>query len=418
MSILITKKAAPATPAVNKSMVYVDTADNKIKQIDPNGVINVLPQDGLRDRNIITNGGFMIQQRQVPGSTAIGGISTTTRAGQVADRWAVTTSTASNLAWAQIDTAAAPETGLNSRYYGSIIKSSAAKKVLLSQFIIASRMAHLRGNKVRVSIKINIKVGNAQTLKLGLLQLNASGTVDTCPAFLSGAFSAVTGTDPAWGTNLAAITPDASPTGENGTIVGSYLEIAAQQTTWVRSSCVFTVPSNCRNLVMVVYSNDVGGSTDNISFAEAQITQGVEIVDYVEPPMADTLMECQRFFSKSFPYAIAPAASVSIANGGYGSSGPMLIAGSGTALGTQIQIVFPVRMWKVPTITYYTPTTTGALIFRHTGTTPAAQGSTATVANTLTDIGCTVASTNEATANTAVGNWCSIHWAAEAEFIT
>ena len=43
-------------------------------------------------------------------------------------------------------------------------------------------------------------------------------------------------------------------------------------------------------------------------------------------------------------------------------------------------------MWKTPAITYYTPITTGALIYRHTGTTPAVQGATATVASTLTDI--------------------------------
>jgi len=418
MSLLVTKKAAPATPAANKSMVFVDTADNRVKQIDPTGVINVLTHDGLQDRNIITNGGFNIQQRQVPASTAIAAISTTTRGGQVADRWAVTTSTASNLNWQQVDSAAAPETGLLARYYGSMIKSSAVKKVLLSQFIINAEMAHLRGQKVRLSVKTNIKVGNAQTLKLGLLQLSSAGTVDVCPTFLSGAFSAVTGTDPAWGTNLAAIAPDPSPTGENGTIVGSYLEISALQTTWLRSSCVFTVPSNAKNLVVVLFTDTTGGSTDNISVAEFQLTQGPSIVEYVEPPQAETLLRCLRFFSKSFPYAIAPAASTTVANAGYGSAAPLLIAGSGALLACQIPITFPVRMWKVPAITYYTPITTGASIYRHTGTTPAVQGATATVTNTLTDIGVTVQCTAEATVNGAVGNWCSIHWSAEAEFIT
>lgn len=413
MSLLITKKAAPATPAANKSMLYIDTADNKIKQIDPNGVINTLPQDGLRDRNIITNGGFTIQQRLTAASSAITGISTTTRAGQVADRWAVTASVAANLNWAQIDTAAAVETGLLARYYGSIIKSTAVKKVMLSQFIINSEMAHLRGQKVRLSVKTNIKVGNAQTLKLGLLQLSAAGTVDVCPAFLSGAWSVSAGTDPAWGTNIAAIAPDASPSAENGTISGSYLNISALQTTWLRSSCVFTVPSNAKNLVVVLFSDDSGGATDNISIAELQLTQGPEIVDYVEPPLAEMLIRCQRFFCKSFPLTVVPAASVAVATGGNGETGMIMKAGA-VALASAIQIRFPIRMWRTPTLTLFTPVAAGAVPYRINGTGPAVQTTVATTG--LLDMGAVVTSTGDAAG--AVGDLVGLHYTAEAEFIT
>lgn len=415
--LILTKTSTPNTPAANKSAIFVDTNTRRLSQIDDTGLVTAFNLGGQRDRNILVNGGFNIQQRVAPASTAIAGISTTTRAGQVADRWAITTSTASNLNWAQIDSAASVETGLLARYYGSIIKASAAKKVMISQFILNADMAHLRGQRVRLSVKTNIKVGNAQTLKLGLLQLTAAGTVDTSPTFLSGAWSASQGTDPAWGTNLAAIAPDAAPTPENCAVSGSYLAISAQQTTWLRSSGCFTVPTNAKNLVFVLFSDDVGGSTDNISVAEFQLTQGQEIVDYVEPPQAETLMKCQRFFAKSFPLAITPAASVSLANGGYGAMGLLAKAGSGTAQGSIINIAFPVRMWKVPAITYYTPTTTGALVYRHTGATPAVQGTTATLANSLTDIGAIVTATNEATANGVVGDLVSIHWSAEAEFI-
>lgn len=394
---------------------YADTADKKIKAIDANGVISILVNDGMHDRNILTNGGFNVQQRCATASTAIAGISTTTRGGQVADTWAVTASVASNLNWAQIDTAGAQDTGLQSRYYGSIISSTAGKKVMASQWILGAEMAHLRGKKVRVSIKHNQKVGSGQTFKLGLLQLQVAGTVDVSPAFLSGAWSTTTGVDPAWGTNLAAIIPDASPTGEGGTITGSYLNCTTVATTWTKSSAVFTVPTNAKNLVVVFFSDATGGTTDNISITEAQLTEGPDLVDYVEPPLAETVIRCQRRYCKSFPLTTVPAASIAEATAGC-VSGILGKAGSGTALGCIIPVQFPVQMWKTPvTVTLFTPVGAGAAVYRLTGTTPLVQGATAQRA--LTDRGLTVTATNEATTNGAVGDMIGIHYTADAEIV-
>lgn len=410
--LVLTKGAAPSTPAANKSAIYVDTADRKVKQIDDNGVISTLNNDGLQDRNIVTNGGFNIQQRVATASTAITGVSTTTRAGVVADRWSVTTSVASNLNWAQIDTAGAQDTNLQSRYYGSIISSSAGKKVMLSQWILSSEMSHLRGQKVRLSLKHNQKVGSGQTYKLGLIYLTASGTVDVSPAFLSGAWSTTTDVDPAWGTNLSAITPDASPTGENGTITGSYLNVTTVATTWTRSSCVFSVPTSAKNLVVVFFSNATGGTTDNISIAEVQLTQGPDMVDYKEPPIAETLIRCQRFFNKSFPLTTVPAASLTMANAGAIVS---IIGKAGaTALAVHIGIRFPVVMWKTPTVTLFTPIGAGAVPYRIDGTTPAVQTAVAQLG--LVDSGLTVTATGDAAG--VVGDLVGVHYTAEAEFIT
>ena len=105
----------------------------------------------------------------------------------------VTTSVATNLNWQQVDTGSAPDTGLDSRYYGSIIAATAGKKVMASQWILNEDMRHLLGKKVRVSIKHNMKVGTSKNFKLGLLQLTSAGTIDTSPAFLSGAWSVTTG---------------------------------------------------------------------------------------------------------------------------------------------------------------------------------------------------------------------------------
>jgi hypothetical protein len=411
--ITLTKSATPSTPAANKSTLYIDTADRKLKQLDDNGVISTLNNDGLQDRNILTNGGFSIQQRMAVASTAIAGISTTTRAGQVADRWAVTASVASNLNWQQVDTAAAYETGIESRYYGSMICATAAKKTMLSQFIINAEMAHLRGKKVRVSVKTNQKVGNAQVFKLGLLQLNTSGTVDVCPAFLSGAWSATNGTDPAWGTNLAAIAPDASPLPENGTVSGSYLNITTVQTVWQKSSCVFTVPTTAKNLVVVLFADTTNGISDNLSVAEFQLTQGPDMVDYKEPPIAETLLRCQRFFCKSFPLGVTPAAGVAVATGGNGCTNTITRAAA-TALASFIEIIFPVQMWKTPVLTQYGVTGAGNVPWRISGAAAAAQ--TASAVTGLLDRGAVISSTGDAAG--VVGDLVAVHYSAEAEFIT
>ena len=412
MGLKMTNGAAPSIPAAGKAEVYLDV-NQKVSFIDDKGIIAPLNNIGLREQNVIVNGGFNIQQKVAVASTAIASVSTTTRAGVVADAWSVTTSVASNLNWQQVDTGSAPETGLDSRYYGSMIAASAGKKVMLSQWILNEDMRHLLGKKVRVSIKHNQKVGLAQNFKLGLIQLTSAGTIDTSPAFLSGAWSASTGVDPAWNTNLAAIAPDSSPTGENGTVSGSYLNIVTVANTWTRSSAVFTIPTNCKNLVMVFFSDATGGATDNVSVAEAQITIGEEIVDYVEPNYNSTLSRCLRRFCKSFPITTVPAASLAVATAGNGVTSTINKVGALT-FASYINIIFPVKMFKIPTtVTLFAPVGASSAPYRISGTTPAVQ--TSPVSTGVMDYGFVVSSTGDA--NGAVGDLVGVHYTASAEII-
>ena len=407
----MTKGAAPSTPASNKVEIFIDN-NNRTCSIDDKGVISVFNHNGLDERNILVNGGFGVQQKVAVASTAIAGISATTRGGVVADAWSVTSSVASNLNWQQVDTGSAPEIGLNSRYYGSIIAASAGKKVMLSQWILNEDMRHLLGRKVRVSIKHNMKVGTSKTFKLGLLQLTSAGTIDTSPAFLSSAWSATTGVDPAWNTNIAAITPDASPTGENGTITGAYLNIATVENVWTRSSCVFTVPTNAKNLIMVFFADATGGTTDNVSIAEAQITLGADLVDYLEPLFSENINRCLRRYCKSFPLTTVPAASIAVATAGNGVTGIIGKAGA-TALACYIKIQFPVRMFKVPAVTLFTPVGAGAVPYRISGTTPAVQTTAAQTG--VMDYGLVVSATGDA--NGAIGDLVGVHYTASAEIV-
>lgn len=412
--INLTKVAEPSTPASNSSEIYVDTVDGRIKQKDSNGVVSVLNNDGLMETNVVTNGGFIIQQKVATASTAIAGISTTTRGGVVADCWSVTASVATNLNWAQIDTSGAAESGLISRYYGSIISATAGKKVMLSQWILNSDMAHLRGKNVRLSVKTSQKVGSeGQTYKIGLIQLSSAGTVDTSPAFLSGAWSASTGVDPSWGTNLSPATPVATITPENGTISGNFITFTSTLA-WKITSGVFPVASSTKNLVVVIFADATGGTTDNFSVAEVQLTLGNEIVEYIEPPVASTLIACQRRFCKSFPLTVVPAASLTEATAGSGATGMIGKAGA-TALAANYSIQFPVRMRAVPTVTFFTPTAAGAQCWRFSGAAAAAQTATAARASSTTDIGVVVTATGDAAG--AVGDLVGVHYTASAEIV-
>lgn len=410
--LVLTRTAAPSTPAADKSALYVDTSDRRAKQIDDNGVITTLSDSGPKEVNLLTNGGFAIQQRVATAATAIPAVSTTTRAGQVADRWAVTAGNVTTPLWTQVDSAAAVETNLLAKYYGKITQNTNAAKFILSQFLANQDMAHLRGQKVRISVKLKQFVGSNAVYRLGLLQLNASGTVDTCPAFISAIGGA--STEPTWGTNLVAISPDASPTGENGTISGVALSITSTAN-WLRSSAVFTVPIDAKNLCVVLYRDTIGAASDAVGIAEFQMTQGPDIIDWVSLPQEMELQRCLRYFCKSFPLTVVPAASLSEATAGSGATGLIGKAGA-TALAANYSIQFPVPMWKAPTVTYFTPTAVGAQCWRYSGAAAAAQTATASRTSSVTDRGVVVTATGDA--GGAVGDLVGVHFTADSEFLT
>jgi len=409
--MVFTRGAAPSTPAADKSAIYVDTADRRLKQLDDNGVISILGNSGPKEMNVVMNGGFSVQQKVAVASTAISGVSATTRAGVVADRWSVTVGNVTTPSWQQVDSStAAIESGLESRYYGKITQATNAAKFILSQFIEHNEMSHLRGKKVRLSCKIKQFAGSAANFRLGLLQLAAAGTVDTSPAFITAI--GADNVEPTWGTNLALITPDASPTPENATVSGSALQITGTAN-WVKSSGVFTIPTDAKNLVVVIYRSTVGGINDATGIAEVQMTQGPDIVDWVSMPFDYEYGRCLRYYAKSFPYATVPAASIAVATAGTGSASIIGKAGA-TALAVHIDCKFPVKQrLAAPTITLFTPVNAGAVPMRIDGTTPAVQTAVAQVGPC--DTGVLVTATGDI--NGAVGDLVGVHWTVSSEFV-
>ena len=397
------------TPAAGVTAVFTDSSDKRPKVKDENGVISTLVNDGLKNFNTVRNGGFTIQQRVATAATAIPSVSLTTRAGQVADGWSVTVGNVTTPLWTQVDAGVTVETGLLSKFYGRITQNTNAAKFILSQFVANEIISHLRGQKVRVSCKIKQFVGSNANYRIGMLQLTSAGTVDVCPAFISAIGGA--SVEPTWGTNLVAITPDASPVGENGTISGVALTVASTAA-WVKSSCVFTVPSTALNLCVVIYRDTIGAASDSMGVAEVQLTQGTEIVDWTSKPFHLELLRCQRYFAKSFPYLTVP-----VANAGVNGSACNIIGKVGAlALAVHIPIRYPVVQFKAaPTVTLFAPSTAAsAQANRIDGTTPAVQTATTTIQST--DNSCVVTATGDAAG--AIGDLVGVHYTVDSEFNT
>lgn len=375
------KVIVPSAPAANKSEDFYDSADLRRKNINEFGLLSVLTPMGWRDNNIIINGEFDYAQRQAPGTLTT--YSNTTGRSYGADRWGMTNENAS-IQYQRIDTSGAVETGLASRFYGKFKKITAAGKLIFSQVIESGNMMHLRGRTVRVQIKMRYSLGTPVAFRLGLLQLNSSGTVDTIPATFVSAFGGA-GTDPTLGANLAYIAPKAGITPDNGTINGNAVDCTLTSN-WARYSACFDVPSNCKNLIAMFWSNAQMQINDEVCPSEIGLYEGQEIRDWFPRPQNEQFMAVQRYYCKSFAPDTAPAQNAGV---GGAIRGQVAIAGA-VATSSTIQYRFPTPMRIAPTTnTFYNPSAANAFLRNIPAATDATATSGANATSEAIDINAT-----------------------------
>ncbi len=404
-----TKVAQPSTPAANKSEIYVDTADRRLKQIDDLGTVNVLTPDGTDCGNYLYNGGCDVNQRITAALTTLsatnGGAPSATARVATIDRWMMTCQTISAPQAQWVDTIAAPETGITARYYVRFKQITGAGKQMISQTLTGTDTAKLRGKVVRLQAKLRLSVGSNKILKMGLVQNNSAATVDSLAASFVPTWNG-NGSDPTLGTNLAYVAPSASGL-DNCTVVGNGLSCNVTST-WQRFSGLFTVPADCRNISAVIWTDSQMTINDDNLMTEIGLYLGTEIMDWNPRTQTAELLECQRFFYKSFPQATVPAT-----NGGVNGCHVGIIGkAAATALAGQIGARYPVTLYKVPaTPVFYSPSSAANHAYRITGTSPAVQTATAVIQST--DNGCVIQCTGDA--NGAVGDLVGVHVTADAE---
>jgi hypothetical protein len=170
---------------------------------------------------------------------------------------------------------------------------------------------------------------------------------------------------------------------------------------------VFTVPTDCKNLVFVLIKDATGGTTDSEGIAECQMTQGPEIIDFVQPPLGEEVYRCERFFQKTFALATVPAQNIGVNTGELKFVKVVAAATAGRA-----QWTFRTRMWTTPaTVTFFNTSAANAQARDQN----AAADCTATTAVGTTDT--QVGITYTGNAATLAENLIGVHITADAEIV-
>lgn len=267
--------------------------------------------------NILRNSGFWFSQCYDPTvlspfGTSIAGAANSRIVGP--DGWMACWETA-GLQHLRVDTSGAVEAGLSGRFYTRIVKPTNAGKMMFMQALESADVQSLRGNVVRVQMLLKANVVGA-TYRMGLLQLTAAGTVDVVPAWQGsgGAWTSAwngASVDPTLtaANNIAYVAPLGTDL-DNTTVVGNALNCVVTGA-WQRFGGTFTVPSDCNNLLVALWSDSQIPVDDGISVAQASMTLGTPIATWTQLTTDLELLRCQRYIVKTFATNTRP-----VQNGG------------------------------------------------------------------------------------------------------
>lgn len=351
--------AEPSTPGAGTSLVYTD-ADGRLKLKGASGVVSLA--SGEDPINYIRNSGFWFAQRQAPATLTtysnVGGRIIT------ADGWGISNENASTQ-YRRVDSSGAVETNLLSRFYGEFTKITAAGKLQIMQAIEGSNACQLRGRTVRLQLKMKSVVAASAQWNIAIVALGSGGTLDTITATAAAFFTAqgANGVDPTLGTNLTYIAPTAGKTGDNCTS-GTNSYACTVTTSWQRFGGIFTIPANCKNLIVLVYSHNQVTATNGVALAEVGMMEGEEIQDWSPRPVSQELQDCQRYYSKTFNVDTAPAQNIGVNTGEH--RWPSMVVGAVASVGNQWQ--YPVTMrgagigGAAVTLTLYNPSAANAQV--------------------------------------------------------
>lgn len=378
--------------------------------------------------NILRNSGFWFTQCYDPTvlspfGTSIALASSTRVIGP--DGWMGVWETA-GLQHLRVDTSSAPEAGLSGRYYSRIVKPTNAGKMMLTQALESADVQSLRGKVVRFQMMLKANVAGA-TYRMGLLQLTSAGTVDVVPAWQGSGATWISafngaGVDPTLtvGNNVAYVAPLGTNL-DNTTVVGNALNCAVTNA-WQRFGGTFTVPADCKNLLVAIWSDSQIPAADGISIAQASLTLGTPIATWTQLTTDLELLRCQRYILKTFATNQAPAQNAGTTNALQGITGK---AGATAGAWTQ-EWRFPVPL-LVPQIS---PVSDTAPVFPNRSLTRYNPSAANTSARNITvGVDMVVSATISVNANnllaqftgigggggTGVGDHCAIHFLIQAE---
>lgn len=320
----------PGSPA--ESRLWYNTTSHVLKYY--NGSTTVSLTVPLPPTNYLINGGCDFAQRINPSSgggplQTNGSAASNSADGYAFDRWKC--SFANNtFAGKRIDTNGSLETGITARFYSQHGNSSSTGKFAVFQILEGSQTLPLAGETLTFQIKMKATV--AATVRMAILQLNSSGTINSIPNPIVTSWNA-NGSDPTWGSHVAVV-----GTATNQSVL----------TTWSNFTYTVAAPSNALNLICAIWTNADNSFTspDVLSFTEAGLfVSSGAVTPWMPRLLSDETVACERFYRKSYDVDTAPQTSTFAGMFSFGAGGDT----AGIIYGT---ILFP-TMAATPNVVAY-----------------------------------------------------------------
>lgn len=177
---------------------------------------------------------------------------------------------------------------------------------------------------------------------------------------------------------------------------------------WQFYSVTGTIPANARELKVyfqMVKTSAAYNSNAWFGIADVQLEVGTQATAFDKIDFDESLIECQRFYEKSFDYAVAPAQNTGNTNGAIGYCVPAHTV----AANASVHVAFKVRKAKVPAITFYCPKAVTTNWWNETQNVTAGGSGTADIG----EYGAIFTETQ--ITGEAIGNLIDIHYTASAD---
>ncbi len=175
---------------------------------------------------------------------------------------------------------------------------------------------------------------------------------------------------------------------------------------WQRFGALFDVPTDAKNLVVMVWSDTQLPATHGFAITEVSLTDGEDVRAWSPRSYSEELARCQRYYHKTFNVNAPPVTNAGVNTGEW----RIPASKAGAVAGVSSTYLFPVPMRVAPTTrTAYNP---GAANAQARDLTAGADCAAQAFAG-VTERSCYVTFTGAA--GTAVGNSIGIHMAFDAE---
>lgn len=234
-----------------------------------------------------------------------------------------------------------------------------------------------------------------------------AGSVVTFSAWVrSGANFSATGANLHVGINTGTGTDQNIAIGYTGLTTPGLAEKVIT-TGWTRVSVTATIPANATEICPFIGWTPTGtaGANDYIDVTGLQLEFGSAPTAFDYRPFGEQLARCQRYYQKSFPYAVTPAQNAGTA----GVCGYVTTA-AGASGNYGSSFAYPTRLRVNPAMTFYNPSAANAFAMNViTGTSGAATTTTGFSSDS------TFHCYTVGVAGWAVGQLIGVHWTADAE---